>query len=87
MKKITLITFAALVLFSCKKEEVTNDEDPDTCTCGIITAESWNQQSGTFSVSIESECSGVVAQFSSDLSTYQNYSIGDRLCRNNANPW
>jgi hypothetical protein len=87
MKKSIIFFALILALASCKKEEVVQDEEPDTCNCGIITAESWNQQAGTFSVSIESECSGVVRQFTSDLSTYQNYSTGDRLCKNNANPW
>lgn len=85
--KTTSTIFLAIALFACKKEQVEEPSEPDTCNCGIITAESWNQQNGTFSVSIESECSGYVATFVSDLSTYQQYGVGDRICRNGVDPW
>jgi len=83
MKKITLITFAALALFSCKKEK---EQEADTCTCGLITNKTEDEFSNYF-LTIESECSGVSKVVEVTLPEYFDHEISQRFCVDGIDPW
>lgn len=83
MKKITLITFAALTLFSCKKEK---EQEADTCTCGLITNKT-EDQFGRYYLTIESECSGISKVVEVSMPDYFDNNLSTRFCASGVEPW
>ena len=82
MKNLIIIIGIASALMSCKKEE--------KCNCGYVKDDAIEMDASNtmyYTLTVESECSGIVKKFYVSESDWYSNHVGDYTCVNNVPAW
>ena len=88
MKKLLIVFLISIMSIGCKKEEeLTPNNPPPQCKCGVITDDGINSQTNCYWLEIQSDCSGNKKSFCFSQNVWMSSYVGTRFCVTNEPGW